>query len=68
MSGSSRMPAKVSSSYSGGVVNRTGFVAAVGQVGIHGPWLCLGGCDGDTMLFSIVEEILPALEAITELG
>jgi hypothetical protein len=48
--------------------HHTGFVAAVSQVGIHGPRLCLGRCDGDAVLLGIVEQILPALEAVAELG
>jgi hypothetical protein len=67
-SGSSRMPAGVSSSCSGVAAHHTGFVAAVSQVGIHGPRLCLGRCDGDAVLLGIVEQILPALEAVAELG
>lgn len=40
----------------------------MGQVGVHAPWLSLGGCDGDAVLLGVVEQILPALEAVAELG
>ena len=40
----------------------------MGQVGIHTPWLGLGRRDWDVMLCGIIKQILPALEAIAELG
>lgn len=49
-------------------MRRTSFVRAVSQVGVHTPGLGLGGCDGNAVLLGIVEEILPALEAVAELG
>jgi hypothetical protein len=68
-SGSSRIPVPVSifSDYREEYC-RTCFVAAVSQVGVHTPWLSLGRGNGNAMLLSIVKQVLPALEAITELG
>jgi hypothetical protein len=40
----------------------------VGQVLIHTPGLRLGGGDGDTLLLSVVEQVLTALEALVEDG
>ena len=68
-SGSSRIPVRVSSAALEGAAGRhTSLVAAVSQVGVHAPRLSLGGCDGNAVLGGIVEEILPALEAVAELG
>ena len=67
--GSSRIPVNVSEDkQTRERVCHTSFVRAMSQVGIHTPWLSLGGCDWDAVLCGIVEQILPALEAIAELG
>ena len=50
------------------ILEDAGFVAAVGQVGVHAPWLSLGRGYGNVVLLGVVEQILPALEAIAELG
>ena len=68
MSGSSRMPGVVSSVQSRGLGCCTSFVAAVSQVGVHGPRLRLCRGDGNAVLLGIVQQILPALEAVAELG
>lgn len=43
------------------------FVAAVCEIGVHGPRLRLCGCDGDAVFGSVVEEVLSALELVAEL-
>jgi hypothetical protein len=66
--GSSRIPGRISAKQQlSDKEPRTGLVGAVGQVGVHTPWLRLGGCDGDAVLLGVVEQILPALEAVAEL-
>lgn len=45
----------------------TSLVRAVSQVGIHAPRLRLGRRNGNTMLLSIIQQILPSLEPIAEL-
>lgn len=67
-SGFSRIPGLVSlDGYLKSVVH-TSFVAAVSQVGVHAPWLCLGRSDGNVVLSSVVEQVLAALETVAELG
>lgn len=51
-----------------GILEDTGLVGAVGHVLIHRPWLGLGLGDWDTLLCSVVEEVVAALEALVELG
>lgn len=51
-----------------GVLEDTRLVAAVCEVGVHGPGLRLCGCDGDVVLLGVVEEVLTALELVAEFG
>ncbi len=38
----------------------------MGQVLVHGPWLALGRSDGDSLLGSIVKQVVAAGEGLVE--